>query len=344
MLEALGGAIDKEYLPIDGLPSLKPLTQKLVFGGAADNFVSIQSLSGTGSLRVCGEFLNTYLKKNKIFISDPTWGNHIPIFQKCGFTVEKYPYWNPVTRGIKFDEYLNHLKSSPDGSVYLLHSCAHNPTGVDPTEAQWEQIIATCVAKKHVVILDSAYQGYASGCLEHDRKSIQMLLKTGAEFFVCQSFAKNLGLYGERAGMLHIVCNSAERAVAVLSQVKLVSRPMFSNPPLHGAHLVAKILGDEAMYKQWTVELKTMADRILSMRAKLREGLEKKGTPGTWNHITDQIGMFSFTGLTPRQCEAMIKDHAIYLLTTGRISLAGLNENNIQYVVDAIDDVVTRFP
>jgi len=338
--EVAAGVTDKEYLPVDGLAALKPLTQKLIFGDADARIASCQTLSGTGSLRVLAEFLNWQMGCKMMYHSDPTWGNHPTIFKKCNMDTGKYPYWDGEKKGIKFGEWMTHLKNSPDKSLYLIHPCAHNPTGVDPSADQWKQIIDICLKKEHVVILDSAYQGYASGDLAYDRKAIKMFLDSGMEFFVCQSFAKNLGLYGERMGMLHAVCKNSDRAEAVLSQLKMVIRPMYSNPPLHGAHLVTKILGDEALYEQWCGELGHMADRILEVRSLLRKGLEAKGTPGKWNHITDQIGMFSFTGLTPAQCEALIKDHHIYLLKTGRISLAGLNKNNVQYVIDAIDTVV----
>lgn len=244
--------------------------------------------------------------------------------------------------GLKIDQMLSHFESSPDRSVYLIHPCAHNPTGMDPSTETWAKVIEICKRKKHVCILDSAYQGYASGSLETDRETIRSFVDADLEgLMVCQSFAKNLGLYGERVGMLHIVCRQKEEADRVLSQLKLVIRPMYSSPPLHGALLVSKILNDKKLYEQWTKELKEMADRILEVREGLRKGLEEdKKTPGSWKHIVEQIGMFSFTGLTPSQCEKLIKEHHIYLLKSGRISLAGLNKGNLEYVVNAIDKVV----
>jgi len=337
--------INKEYLPVDGLQSLKASCQKLIFGESVDvsRLASVQTLSGTGSLRVLGEFLTANKVYNgTLFYSDPTWGNHLAIFEKSGLKVEKYPYYDAATKSCKFDEWLQHVENSEEGSLYLIHPCAHNPTGVDPTVAQWQKMVQTCKRKKHLCILDSAYQGYASGSLEKDREAIELFLESGMELFVCQSFAKNLGLYGERIGMLHMVCENEERAKVVLSQLKLVIRPMYSSPPCHGAHLVSKVLNTPDLYQQWKVELKEMADRILGIRATLRAHLEAKKTPGTWNHITDQIGMFSFTGLSPEQCTELIEKHHIYLLKTGRISLAGLNENNIEYVADCIHQVVAK--
>jgi len=347
MLKELGSSLNKEYLAIDGVPELKALTQKLCFGDASPaakegRIASVQALSGTGSLRVISEFVTTHLSKDKheIWVSDPTWGNHTAIFQKAGLTVKMYPYWHAATKSIDIKGMLSALRGATMGSVVLLHACAHNPTGVDPTEEQWHEIAGVCKERQLLPLMDSAYQGYASGNLDKDAFAIRLFEKLGFEFFLCQSFAKNLGLYGERIGMLHVLCGTADDAKRVLSQLKLVIRPMYSNPPKHGAHLVAKVLGNPARFDQWKAELKAMADRILEVRAMLRKGLEDKGTPGTWNHITDQIGMFSFTGLTTAQCERLIKEHHIYLLKSGRISLAGLNRNNVQYMVDSVDEVV----
>merc|ERR1712118_603608 len=222
------------------------------------------------------------------------------------------------------------------GSVILLHACAHNPTGVDPTHQQWPKIVEAIEAQKLIPLLDNAYQGYASGDLEKDNFATRLFEQSGIEFVLTQSFAKNFGLYGERIGVLHLVCADKERADAVLSQVKLVVRPMYSSPPKQGAALVAKVLGDP--------ELKEMSDRIVKMRHMLRKKLEELGTPGTWNHITDQIGMFSFTGLSVPQCERLQNEFHIYLLKSGRISMAGLNEGNINYFAEKIDKVVRENP
>jgi len=339
--------IDKEYSTIDGPPLLKTVTQKLVFGEkckaiADERVASVQALSGTGALRVCGEFIKKHLQpaSHTIWISDPTWGNHPTIFQKSGMTVKNYRYWDESTKGLNFKGMMEDLSSAETGQCVLLHSCAHNPTGVDPTEAQWKELLDLCVSKSLVVIMDSAYQGYASGSLDKDAYSIRLFEAAGLELFMCQSFAKNLGLYGERIGMVHVVCKDKTRAACVLSQLKLVIRPMYSSPPIHGAQLVCKILGDQFLLDQWKYELKEMAERILEVRNALRKGLEAKGTPGTWNHVTDQIGMFSYTGLTVPQCERLMSEHHIYLLKSGRISLAGLNQNNIERMINCVDEVV----
>lgn len=352
MLAELGTSLNKEYSTIDGPADLKQMTQQLIFGEDSPavgegRICSLQALSGTGSLRVCAEFISTHMgeEARTIWVSDPTWGNHISIFEKANMKVKMYPYYAKETRGFNFEGMMKVLREdAAEGSVILLHACAHNPTGVDPTEEQWKEIAQVMKARNLVPLMDSAYQGYASGSLDKDAFAVRLFASMGFEFFLCQSFAKNLGLYGERIGMLHVVCANADEAKVVLSQMKLVVRPMYSNPPIHGANLVRKILATQASRDAWKAELAAMADRILEVRRLLREGLEAKGTPGTWNHITDQIGMFSFTGLSPGQCERLINEHHIYLLKSGRISLAGLNKGNIQYMIDCVDEVVRALP
>mmetsp|Transcript_28537 Transcript_28537/g.66125 ORF Transcript_28537/g.66125 Transcript_28537/m.66125 type:complete len:411 (-) Transcript_28537:43-1275(-) len=352
MLSELGSSIDKEYSTIDGPAKLKTLTQSLCFGSDCsavkeDRIASVQALSGTGALRVCCQFVRKHLPSDahEIWYSDPTWGNHLTIFEESGLQAHAYPYWKKDGLCFDFHGMLNTLSTSVEqGSLVLLHACAHNPTGIDPSPEQWQQIAEVMKKRRLIPLLDSAYQGYASGDLEKDAATIRLFANMGFEFFLCQSFAKNLGLYGERMGMLHVVCNSADHSKAVLSQLKLVIRPMYSSPPIHGAHLVMKVLGNQERFDQWKKELKEMADRIHEVRHLLRSGLESKGTPGKWNHITDQIGMFSFTGLSQAQCERLIAQHHIYLLKSGRISMAGLNKSNMQHMVDSVDEVVRFIP
>jgi len=219
--------------------------------------------------------------------------------------------------------------------------CAHNPTGVDPTPEQWKAIAQVCKEKSHVPFFDSAYQGFATGDVDGDAFSVRYFVEQGFELFLAQSFAKNFGLYGERIGAFSMVCKNAENAAAVLSQLKLIVRPMYSNPPLHGALLVSTILSDPVLSKEWYEEVKGMSTRIIQMRHSLFNILKEKGTPGDWTHITQQIGMFTYTGLKPSQCEQLTSVYHIYLLKNGRISMAGLNSTNIKYVADAIHNVVT---
>jgi aspartate/tyrosine/aromatic aminotransferase len=338
--EIANSDIDKEYFPIDGPPAFKKNVQSLLFSDelvSSGRLATCQALSGTGALRVLTEFLTVNLGTKTIYQSDPTWGNHTAIFKKAGLAVKEYPYYHAATKGFDFDGMMKGIAAMEPGSAILLHACAHNPTGVDPTVEQWGAIIEAVKKQGLIPLLDNAYQGYASGDLAKDGAAVTMFEKSGMEFMLTQSFAKNFGLYGERIGYIHVVCASKDRADAVLSQIKLVVRPMYSSPPLHGAHLVNRILSSPELKAQWLSELKLMSDRILQMRGALRGALEAKGTPGTWDHITNQIGMFSYTGLPEPVCVRLTKEFHVYLLKSGRISMAGLNENNVQYFADCID-------
>ncbi|CAN1215112.1 Aspartate aminotransferase, cytoplasmic, partial [Linum perenne] len=307
-----------------------------------DNRVTtVQCLSGTGSLRVGGEFLARHYHEHTIYIPTPTWGNHPKIFTLAGLSVKTYRYYDPTTKGLDFQGLLEDLGAASSGAVVLLHACAHNPTGVDPTLEQWEQIRQLIRSKQLLPFFDSAYQGFASGSLDADAQSVRMFVSDGGECLVAQSYAKNMGLYGERVGALSIVCKTADVASRVESQLKLVIRPMYSSPPIHGASIVATILKDSDMYKQWTMELKAMADRILSMRQQLFDALSTRGTPGDWSHIIKQIGMFTFTGLNSEQVAFMTKEYHIYMTFDGRISMAGLSSSTVAHLADAIHAAVT---
>ncbi|KAG2591822.1 hypothetical protein PVAP13_5NG507000 [Panicum virgatum] len=272
----------KEYLPITGLAEFNKLSAKLIFGADSpaiqeNRVVTVQCLSGTGSLRVGGEFLAKHYHEHTIYIPTPTWGNHPKIFTLAGLTARTYRYYDPATRGLDFNGLVEDLSSAPLGSIVLLHACAHNPTGVDPTVDQWEKIRQLMRSKSLLPFFDSAYQGFASGSLDKDAQPVRMFVADGGELLMAQSYAKNMGLYGERVGALSIVCGSADVAVRVESQLKLVIRPMYSSPPLHGPSVVATILRDSEMFNEWTVELKAMADRIISMRQQLFDALKSRG-------------------------------------------------------------------
>ncbi|KAK6129735.1 hypothetical protein DH2020_036536 [Rehmannia glutinosa] len=345
----------KEYLPIVGLADFNKLSAKLILG--ADRLVylhgtspaiqenrvtTVQCLSGTGSLRVGAEFLARHYHQHTIYIPLPTWGNHTKVFGLAGLSVKTYRYYDPATRGLNFEGLLEDLRSAPSGAIVLLHACAHNPTGVDPTTHQWEQIRQLMRSKALLPFFDSAYQGFASGNLDADAESVRMFVRDGGECLVAQSFAKNMGLYGERVGALSIVCRTADVAGRVESQLKLVIRPMYSNPPIHGASIVSTILKDRTMFQEWTIELKAMADRIISMRQQLFDALRGRGTPGDWSHIIKQIGMFTFTGLNSEQVAFMRKEYHIYMTSDGRISMAGLSSRTVPHLADAIHAAVTR--
>ncbi|KAL0327550.1 UNVERIFIED_CONTAM: Aspartate aminotransferase 3, chloroplastic [Sesamum angustifolium] len=340
----------KEYLPIVGLSDFNKLSAKLILGADSPaskrrGFSTVQCLVGR-SLRVGAEFLARHYHQRTIYIPQPTWGNHPKVFSLAGLSVKTYRYYDPATRGLNFKGLLEDLGSAPSGAIVLLHACAHNPTGVDPTLHQWEQIRQLMRSKALLPFFDSAYQsnavGFASGNLDADAQSVRMFAKDGGECLVAQSYAKNMGLYGERVGALSIVCRSADVASRVESQLKLVIRPMYSNPPIHGASIVATILKDRSMFQEWTIELKAMADRIICMRQQLFDALRSRATPGDWSHIIKQIGMFTFTGLNSKQVAFMTKEYHIYMTSDGRISMAGLSSRTVPHLADAIHAAVTR--
>lgn len=337
-------AADKEYVPIDGKPEYKRPVQELIFSKTecdSGRIVTVQALSGTGSLSIISQFMVNFLNVTKIYIPDPTWGNHPAVFKRSGIKdIEKYPYWHVPTRALDFDGMIGSLSKAQPGDAVLLHSVAHNPTGVDPTEAQWKKIVEVCKSRGVIVLLDNAYQGYASGSLAKDNLAQELFAASGMEYFIAQSFAKNFGLYGERIGYIHVNCKDKAVAPAVLSQIKILVRQNYSSPPRHGAAIVYKVLSDPQLKQQWLAELTLMSKRIMEMRSALRSALEKKGTPGKWNHVTDQIGMFTYTGLTKPQVERMVNEFHIYMTGDGRISVAGLNSGNVDYVASCIDAVV----
>jgi aspartate aminotransferase len=348
MLDDLAaGKRDNEYLGIDGLPALKEHALKLAFGADCPTVregrvASAQTISGSGALRVVAEFIarNMPQEHHEVWVSDPSWEIHARIMKLCGLNVKFYPYWDPVGKRFDFEGCIAALKTAAPGSPILLQTCAHNPTGIDPTEEQWEAIANLMKERRLIPWLDSAYQGFASGSLERDAFSMRLFMSMGFEFFLCQSFSKNMGMYGQRVGMAHVVCSSSEVTKAVLSEVKMIIRPMYSNPPKHGAHVAANILEDSKKFKLWEEDLIEMSERIKNMRHLLRSGLEAKGTPGNWEHVTTQIGMFSYLGLTEAQCDHMMEEHHIYLLRSSRISMAGLNKRNMDYMVDCVDKTV----
>lgn len=333
-----------EYTTIEGLGDLKALCLKVLFGSDMsetdlNRIVSSQSISGTGALRLAAEFISIHCKKPRVYVSDPTWGNHNAIFAKAGLEVTTYPYWDAVNKKVNIEDMLSFLETVAEGSVVLLHACAHNPTGSDPTVEETDRIVQLMVRRKLIALADSAYQGYASGDLDKDGYMVRALLESGCEFFITQSFAKNMGLYGERFGMIHIVTQDACIAEKVLSQLKLIVRPMYSSPPIHGAKIVARVLSNPDLRAMWLSELKEVSDRINHVREALAKGLEANGC-GDWSHVTRQIGMFSYTGLTVSQVERMIAKWHIYMLKNGRISLAGINSSNLSYVIEAFTDCV----
>uniref|UniRef100_A0A7S1MS63 Aspartate aminotransferase n=1 Tax=Neobodo designis TaxID=312471 RepID=A0A7S1MS63_NEODS len=344
----LEGRENKEYDTIDGYKPFRDASVKMLLGDdcpALDYIASSVGLSGTGTLRVAAAFLATLTPKHThVYVSNPTWANHLPIFQQAGFhNLKEYRYFNKATNGLDYQGMCDDLWNAPDQSVVILHLCGHNPTGVDPTPEQWQRLCDLCKLKRFYVIFDSAYQGYASGDLDRDAFGIRLFARNKVEFIACQSYAKNMGLYGDRLGCLSVVCNSKESAnrVARIVKAKCI-RPLYSCPPRRPARVGALVLTDPTLRREWEEELKEMSERIKSMRTLLYNELRKRNTPGKWTHIIDQIGMFSYLGLTEQQCQRLIRDYSIYMLTTGRISMAGLNVENCPRLAQAMHEVITN--
>ncbi|KAK4121619.1 PLP-dependent transferase [Parathielavia appendiculata] len=342
-----------EYLPIAGLAALLGKAAELLLGPsspaiAEKRVASVQTISGTGAVHLGALFLARFYQiqgvNRTVYLSDPTWANHHQIFTNVGLPIATYPYFSKETKGLDFEGMKAALASAPDGSIILLHACAHNPTGVDPTPEQWREIASLMKAKHHFPFFDTAYQGFASGDLDRDAGAIRLFADEGFELVIAQSFAKNFGLYGERAGCFHYIASpslsSAELTARVSSQLAILQRSEISNPPIYGARIASIVLNDPTLFAEWQDNLRTMSGRIRDMRTKLRAKLEELGTPGRWNHITDQIGMFSFTGLTEAQVLKLRSDYHIYMTKNGRISMAGLNSKNVDYVASAVDKVV----
>lgn len=254
----------------------------------------------------------------------------------------QYRYFDKKTNGLDLAGMLEDIQAAPKKSIILLHACAHNPTGVDPDLAQWEKIADAIEQQEQTVWFDMAYQGFASGDCDRDAAAVRLFADRGHQLLLCQSYAKNMGLYGERIGALSVVCKSQEEKEKVLSQLKIIIRPMYSNPPIHGARIVSLVLGEQSLQKQWLGEVKMMADRIIKMRSLLRQHLTKLGSKHDWSHITDQIGMFCYTGMTPSQVERITKEHHVYLTKDGRISIAGINEGNVESLAKAIHKVTSQ--
>ncbi|ORX77513.1 aspartate aminotransferase [Basidiobolus meristosporus CBS 931.73] len=339
--------LNHEYLTIRGLPSFTEAAAKLILGPnspaiAENRTVSAQSISGTGAVYLGALFLSRFYNKSKtVLISNPTWANHKAIFEMVGLDVQQYSYYSRETNGLDFDGMIRSLEAAPEGAIVLLHACAHNPTGVDPTLEQWKKIAEVIKAKKQFTFFDCAYQGFASGNLDRDAAAVRYFVEQGFELFVAQSFAKNFGLYGERCGALHVVSQNSEINNSVRSQLEKLNRATISNPPAFGARIVSLVLNDPVLFQEWVDDFQIMANRIKEMRQKLFQYLtEELKTPGTWNHIVDQIGMFSFTGLTAAQVKVLKEKYHVYLTDNGRISMAGLNTGNVEYFARAVDDVV----
>jgi aromatic-amino-acid transaminase len=328
------------YLPIDGIAAYDQAVQGLVFGaenGAvrAGRIATVQALGGTGGLKIGADLLKRMKPDATVLISDPSWENHRALFEGAGFRVEQYPYYDAGRRGIDFDAMLAALDAAVAGTIVVLHACCHNPTGYDISAEQWARVIATLKARDLVPFLDMAYQGFGEG-IEEDGAVVGMLLAAEVHFFVATSFSKSFSLYGERVGALSVVCASRDEADRVLSQLKRVIRTNYSNPPTHGAQVVATVLRTPALRALWEQELAGMRGRIKEMRVALRTKLEAAGLKQDLSFITRQKGMFSYSGLGREQMQRLRSEFGIYGVDSGRICVAALNARNIDATVDAI--------
>ena len=332
------------YLPIDGIAAYDAAVKSLVFGADSEpvksgRVATVQGIGGTGGLKIGADFLKKLNPNAKVLISDPSWENHRALFTSAGFTVESYRYYDATHRGVDFAGMLADLNAAAPGTIVLLHACCHNPTGYDITAAQWDEVIATVKANNLVPFLDMAYQGFGYG-IKEDGAVIGQFVAAGLDFFVSTSFSKSFSLYGERVGALSVLCENAEEASRVLSQLKIVIRTNYSNPPIHGGAIVAAVLGSPELRAIWEKELGEMRVRIKAMRQKLVDGLKAAGVKQDMGFITTQIGMFSYSGLNKDQMVRLRSEFGVYGTDTGRMCVAALNSKNIDYVCAAIAKVI----
>jgi aromatic-amino-acid transaminase len=338
--ELAGGTKTKGYLPIDGIAAYDRAVQGLVFGADSravteGRVATVQALGGTGGLKVGADFLKRLAPGATALISDPSWENHRALFTNAGFSVAPYPYYDAATRGVRFDAMLQALQGAAPGTVVVLHACCHNPTGCDLTPAQWDQVVAACVDGQLVPFLDMAYQGFGDG-IAQDGAVVQQFLASGIDFFVSTSFSKSFSLYGERVGALSVVCKNRDEAARVLSQLKIVIRSNYSTPPTWGAQIVAHVLTTPALRALWEEELGGMRERIRAMRQALVAKLRAAGATGDLDYITQQKGMFSYSGLSTPQMQRLRGECGIYGLDSGRICVAALNSRNLDAVVTGL--------
>ncbi len=332
------------YLPIDGIAAYDAAVKGLVFGADSEpvktgRVATVQAIGGTGGLKIGADFLKKISPAAKVLISDPSWENHRALFTNAGFTVESYTYYDAAKRGVNFDGMLASLNAAESGTIVVLHACCHNPTGYDITPAQWDQVIAVVKARGLTPFLDMAYQGFGNGIAE-DGSVIQKFVAAGLAFFVSTSFSKSFSLYGERVGALSVLCQSKEEADRVLSQLKIAIRTNYSNPPIHGGAVVAAVLNTPELRALWEKELGEMRVRIKAMRSKLVDGLKAAGVKQDMSFMTEQIGMFSYSGLSKEQMLRLRSEFGVYGTDTGRICVAALNSKNIDYVCQAIAKVI----
>ena len=341
----LEAAPARGYLPIEGYADYNRAVQQLLFGAHPDllaqgRSLSIEALGGTGALKVGADFLKRLRPDASVWISDPSWENHSALFEAAGFPVKSYAYYDPGTHGVRFDALLAAVSTMRAGDVMVLHACCHNPTGVDLDAAQWTSLIAAIGQQGVIPFLDMAYQGFAEG-IEQDAMALGLLADSGQSFLVSSSFSKSFSFYGERVGALSLVTQSSDETARVMSQIKRVIRTNYSNPPTHGAAVVAAVLNTPLLRAKWEQELAAMRERIRSMRQGFVDGLRQLGVHRDFSFVTQQRGMFSYSGLDSTQVDRLREEFAIYAVSTGRICLASLNSRNLDYVCSSVAKVLS---
>ena len=341
-LLAQGGP--KPYLPMEGAADARRGVQALLFGAghealASGRVATIQSVGSSGGLKVGADFLKRWFPDSGVWVSDPSWDNHRSMFEGSGFTVSTYPYYDAAGGGVRFDEMLAALERLPARSIVLLHACCHNPTGVDLTRAQWDLLIPVLKRRDLIGFLDLAYQGYGDG-LDEDAYAVRAMASSGAACVVANSFSKSMSVYGERCGALSVVCPTAREADLVLGQLKLTVRRIYSSPAIHAAGIMALVLGDPALRAQWENEVAQMRERIRAMRKALHEVLAARVPGRDFGYLLTQRGMFSYTGLSAAQVDRLREEHAVYLIRSGRMCVAGLNRGNVERTAQAFAAVL----
>ncbi len=341
MLQTIGA---RPYQPMEGAANYRAAVQQLLFGAEHEavksgRIATLQTLGGSGGLKVGGDFLKRYFPTSNVWVSDPTWDNHRAMFEGAGFTVSTYPYYDPATGGLRFAEMLAALKALPEQSIVLLHACCHNPTGVDLNAAQWAELIPVIRARRLIPYVDIAYQGFGDG-ITQDAFAVRALADAGISFFCASSFSKSFSLYGERCGGLSVVCPNRAEAELVLGQMKATVRRNYSSPPTHGGQIVARVLQTPALYAEWAGELDAMRTRIQAMREQLHAVLSAKLPGRDFGYFLSQRGMFSYTGLTAEQVDRLREEHAVYLVRSGRMCVAGLNSGNVEATAVAMAAVL----
>ena len=332
------------YLPMEGLNTYRHAIAPLLFGAdhpvlAKNRVASIQTLGGSGALKVGADFLKRYFPGARVWVSDPTWENHIAIFEGAGFEVSTYPWFDDETNGVRFEDFLEKINTLPERDIVLLHPCCHNPTGADLSDAQWDEVVKVLKARNLIPFLDIAYQGFGAG-IEEDAYTIRAIANAGMPMLVSNSFSKIFSLYGERVGGLSIVCEDAETASRVLGQLKATVRRNYSSPPNFGAQVVATVLGDSELKAAWLAEVEGMRTRILAMRQELVNVLKDTVPGGNFDYLLKQRGMFSYTGFSAAQVDRLRDEFGVYLIASGRMCVAGLNSRNVQRVAQAFAAVI----